>query len=257
MEEVQPTFRAFIARTRGDEGRAWLAALPGLVAEISARWRLTLGDELHGGVLSHVCEATAADGAPAVLKLGPPWSHTADEAAALRSWSGRATPRLLRADVKRHALLLERIEPGTHAGPGEPEDVARVLAAIHVPPPRRLPALGSAVRQRLGSAGAERRASEQKLAWAHAALERLERTQPAPVLVHGDFDDRNLLVCATRGLCAIDPLPCAGDPAYDAGTWVHANRRPGRRARLDAIVAAGGLDRERVRDWAAIVGVHG
>jgi streptomycin 6-kinase len=77
------------------------------------------------------------------------------------------------------------------------------------------------------------------------------------MLVHGDFDDRNLLVCARRGLCAIDPLPCAGDPAYDAGYWVHANRRPGRRARLDAIVAATGLDRERVRDWAAVVGVHG
>ena len=75
------------------------------------------------------------------------------------------------------------------------------------------------------------------------------------MLVHGDFDERNLL-WSRGGLVAIDPWPCVGDPAYDAGYWVHGNRRPGRRARLDALVELG-FDRARVRDWAAIVGVHG
>jgi streptomycin 6-kinase len=74
--------------------------------------------------------------------------------------------------------------------------------------------------------------------------------------VHGDFDERNLLVCERRGLCAVDPLPCTGDPAYDAAYWVHGNRLPGRRARLDALFELG-FDQARVRDWAAVVGVHG
>ena len=75
--------------------------------------------------------------------------------------------------------------------------------------------------------------------------------------MHGDFDERNLLVCDRRGLCAIDPLPFAGEGAYDAAYWIHANRRPGRRARFEAMAAAIDADRRRLRDWCGIVAVHG
>jgi streptomycin 6-kinase len=257
MEEVQPGFRAFVARMFGDEGRAWLASLPAVIEEVAATWRLELGVELPGGHLSYVCEATTADGASAVLKVGPPWPRGRDEITALRMWEGRGAPLLLRSDESQHALLLERIAPGTHPDPGEPTEVARVLQAIHLQAPGGLPPLGETVERRLMWASDQGRASKEKLAWAMATLAELERTAPPAVLLHGDFDERNLLVCARRGLCAIDPLTCVGDPAYDAAYWVHANRRKGRRARLEAIVAATGLPRDRVRDWAGIVGVHG
>lgn len=257
MEEVHSSFRAFVARTFGDGGRAWLASLPALLEDLSARWSLTLGPELHGGVLSYVCDATAADGAPMVLKVGPPWPRVGHEIAALRAWDGVGAPRLLRADEDRHALVLERVDPGTHPEPGEAHDVARVMCALHISAPAGLPPLGETVRRRLARAADEGRASPPRLAWAHVTLAELERSAPPPKLLHGDFDDRSLLVCSRRGLCAIDPLPCVGDPSYDAAYWVHGNRDPGRRARLDAMVAASGLPRERVRDWAGIVGVHG
>lgn len=257
MEEVQAGFRAFVARAFGDEGRAWLAALPELREQVAADWSLRLGAELPGGNLSCTCEAWRDDGSEAVLKLGPPWPRVADEITALQAWNGVATPLLLRADVERRALLLERVRPGLHAEPGSAQQVARVLDAIHIAPPDTLPPLAEVVARRLARAGEEGRASAEKLAWGLATLERLERDPAEPVVVHGDFDDRNLLVCARRGLVAIDPLPCAGDPSYDAATWVHANRRRGRRARLEAIVAAARLPRERVRDWAGVIGVHG
>jgi streptomycin 6-kinase len=257
MEEVQPSFRAFVARTFGDEGRVWLSSLPSMLAELTAEWDVSLGAELRGGLLSYVCEATTADGGSAVVKVGPPWPRVRHEILALRAWDGHGAPRLLRADEERHALLLERIEPGTHADAGDPTGVARVLGALHVHPPDGLPSLAETVRRRLARAADERRASPEKLAWATATVERLERNPPPATLLHGDFDDRNLLVCAQRGLCAIDPLPCVGDPSYDAAYWVHANRRSGRRARLEALVAATGLPRERVRDWAGVIGVHG
>ncbi len=257
MEEVATGFRAFVARTFGDDGRAWLATLPSLLEEIGARWKLELGAELHGGHLSYVCEAVTADGVDAVLKLGPPWPRVRHEVLALRAWGGNGAPSLLRHDVELHALLLERIRPATHADPGTPEDVARLLGAIHVAPPGGLPPLGETVRRRLTWASDQGRASDEKLSWALRTVEHLEQDPVPPVLVHGDFDERNLLVCARRGLCAIDPLPCVGDPAYDAAYWVHANRRPGRRARLEGLVAATGLPRDRVRDWAGVVGVHG
>jgi streptomycin 6-kinase len=255
-ETVEEGFRSFVARTLGDEGRAWLDELPRVVAELEHRWRLTLGRELHGGLLSYVRAAKTRNGRPVVLKIGA-YPRTHHEIAGLRAWGGGAAPELLEADEQRRALLLERIEPGTHPHDAPAKDVAVVLGALRVPAPSGLPTLDSIVARRIENAERDGRASRQKVDWARAAAARLALDAPAPSLVHGEFDERNLLVCTRRGLCAIDPLPCAGDPAYDAGYWVHGNRRPGRRARLHAIVAATGLDRARVRDWAAVVGVHG
>ena len=88
-------------------------------------------------------------------------------------------------------------------------------------------------------------------------IERLEVDPPQPVIVHGDFDWRNLLRCRERGVVAIDPLACVGDPAYDAGYWAYAAGDSGRRARTAEIADALGLDVLRVRAWCAVVAVHG
>ncbi len=189
MEAAPSGFRAFVARTFGDEGRAWLASLPALLDDLSVRWRLRLGPELAGGRLSYVCEVVTADGTPAVLKVGPPWPRVNDEITALRAWNGSGAPSLLRADGDRHALLLERISPGSHPDPGAADDVAGVLAALHVQPPPGLPPLGETVGRRLSRAAKEGRASEEKLAWARTTVDALERDPPAAVLLHGDFDD--------------------------------------------------------------------
>ena len=255
-EAVESGFRAFVARTYGGEGRTWIARLPAVFDELAARWRLELGPELPGGLLACVRTATLADGTEAVLKLGMSPS-TGDEIAAMRAWAGRGVPVLFDADEELHALLLERIEPGDHPADADAAAVGALLRELHVPPDFDVPPLAEIVGERIETALRNGRASKQKASWAIAKLEQLDREASPRALLHGDFDERNLLVCRRRGLCAIDPFPCAGDAAYDAGYWVHGNRRPGRRARLDAIVAAAGFDRERVRDWAAIVGVHG
>ena len=132
-----------------------------------------------------------------------------------------------------------------------------LLRQLQRPADARLRPLVDVARRRLDRAEREGRAAGARLAWARAAVERLAEDEPAAVIVHGDFDERNLLTCRRRGLCAIDPLPCAGDGTYDAAYWVHANRRPGRRARFDRIAAAMGLDRGRLRDWCAVIAVHG
>jgi len=255
-EAVPEGFRAFVVRTFGDEGRGWLERLPAVLAELSERWQLELGPELPGGLLACVRAATMADGTSAVLKIARSPSTT-DEIAGLRAWGGRGAPELYAADESLSALLLERIEPGTHPESASADAVAELLRTLRAVPPAGLPPLAENVRQRVEDAVRDGRASEQKGLWAIETISRLEEEAPTPALVHGDFDERNFLRCARRGLAAIDPIPCSGDPAYDAGTWVHGNRRPGRRARLDAIVAATGLPRERVRDWAAVVAVHG
>ena len=250
MEEVATGFRAFVARTFGDDGRAWLATLPSLLEEIGARWKLELGAELHGGHLSYVCEAVTADGVDAVLKLGPPWPRVRHEDSRA---PGLERGRAVAAAARRRAACApaRAHPPGDACRSRSPQEVASLLSTIHVAPPGGLPPLGETVRRRLTWASGQGRASDEKLSWALRTSPRLEQDPVPAVLVHGDFDERNLLVCTRRGLCAIDPLPCVGDPAYDAAYWVHANRRSGRRARLDGILAGTGLTRERVRDWAA------
>jgi len=256
-ETVQPTFRSSVTRLAGDDARAWLAELPALEAELAGRWRLELGPELPGGLLASVRAVRRSDGTAAVLKLAGPWDRTVDEIACLRRWAGGPAPELLDADGSRGAILLERIEPGAAAIDAGAEHVATLLRQIQLPGNARLRPLVDVVRRRLDRAEADGRASGPRLVWARAAVERLADWSAQAVIVHGDFDERNLLTCARRGLCAIDPLPCAGDGTYDAAYWVHANRRSGRRARFDAISAALELDRGRLRDWCAVIAVHG
>jgi streptomycin 6-kinase len=251
-ELVHETFRSFVARQLGDEGRAWLDALPALVEELAGEWELELGAELVGGVLAFVC---AVDG-ERVLKVAGPWDRPADEIEALRSWDGSGAPRLQRADADRGALLLERIRPGDRAARAGAAEVAALLAALHVEPARFRP-LADVARRRVERAGEQGRARADAVGRALATIAELERDAPPPVLLHGDLDDRNLLTCATRGLAAIDPLPCAGDRAYDAAYWAHANGRPGRGERIAAIAEAAGLDPARVRAWSEVVRVHG
>src|SRR5258707_4464825 len=60
------------AESQGAAGRAWLAALPGLVDEVCRRWSLSLGEVLHGGKWAFVVRVRGGDGAFAVLYVAPP-----------------------------------------------------------------------------------------------------------------------------------------------------------------------------------------
>ena len=104
--EVVETFRSFVARHLGAEGRAWLDGLPALVSEVAADWELELGEELTGGLLAYVAAARTGEGADVVLKVAGPWDRPRDEVACLRAWAGGPAPRLVRADETRGALLV-------------------------------------------------------------------------------------------------------------------------------------------------------
>ena len=257
MEVLAETFRAFVARHFGAAGREWLERLPQVVDDLCAAWDLDLGDELAGGKFSYVAAATTGGGVEVVLKVGPPWRRALDELDALTAWAGRGAPAVVRMDRDRSAVLLERIRPGTRPTDTAAAAVADVLRVLHVEPPRGLPVLGEIVRRRLENAVVEQRTSADHAAAARSKVERLERVAPAAALLHGDFDDRNLLVCEWRGLAAIDPLPCARDPAYDAAYWAHAARRAGVRERRRAIAEAYGVDARRVRLLGEVIAVHG
>src|SRR3954452_14624289 len=94
-----------------DGNEAWLDELPALVDRLAQDWSLTIGLTLRGGHAAFVVEATLAHGTAAVLKIGVPGTRhqLGREAVALRLAQGDGCATLLRDDVDRDALLLERL----------------------------------------------------------------------------------------------------------------------------------------------------
>jgi streptomycin 6-kinase len=72
-------------------------------------------------------------------------------------------------------------------------------------------------------------------------------------VLHGDLENRNILVGQKRDLVAIDPLPSVGDPAYDAGYWAaSAPPAEARDQRCALLAEALDLNPQRVRHWASV-----
>jgi streptomycin 6-kinase len=94
----------------------WLAGLPDLVASVARDWSLRVGRMYEDATEAFVAEATREDGTPAVLKLVIPreGADADHEITALKLTNGRGCARLLRDDVGRGALLLERLGTPLH-----------------------------------------------------------------------------------------------------------------------------------------------
>jgi streptomycin 6-kinase len=256
----------------GATGRAWLAAVPGMVAEFAARWELSLGPPFEGGCVAWVAPAERADGSRVVLKVSFVDEETRHEAAALALWAGRGGVRLLDAEPERGAMLLERLEPGTplldHQDLGEAVSIGcGVLRRLWRPLPTGHPfalvhdlATGWASElpetwERLGRPF-ERVLLDTAVAWC-AELATAEEL----VLVNRDFHLGNVLAAEREPWLAIDPKPLAGERAFDTGHLLRSTlrERPDQ-ARLDHLVEqfAGelALDPARIRAWALVRSVE-
>src|SRR3954463_12524000 len=95
---------------------AWLETLPQLVAALEQQWEITVGRPYRDSTEAFVAEAVCKDGMPAVLKVIVPRDAeaAAHEIAVLRLTDGEGCVRLLRDDVTRGALLLERLGRPLH-----------------------------------------------------------------------------------------------------------------------------------------------
>jgi streptomycin 6-kinase len=158
-------------------------------------------------------------GVPVVLKVTPEPRLAVQELMALRTWE--PSPRVVRvveADPARGALLLEGLVPGTPAsdGPG----LAEVLGELHIPPPEGFPPLSERVDFIFGVLRARHPGDHDA---AHARAAGLARDAVTPVLLHGDLHFGNVLDAGARGLVAIDPRACVGDPAIDAVDFAYAS----------------------------------
>jgi streptomycin 6-kinase len=268
---------------------AWLAALPGRLAELGQRWQVAIGPHFPNLSYNYVAPATRADGQRCVVKLSRHIGDTANEIAALRVWAGRGAAQLLEADQAIGALLVERLEPGTMLSEVAwlDDDRATTIAAemlrqLWRPAPAvrdssvatpcasatgALPASADAPGGALRSLASYTAAYDRNRAalsagkdsfpaalfqCADALRAELLDSTVRPVVLHGDLHHFNVLRAGRAEWLAIDPHGLAGDRCFDVCQFLRNPIRvspAANRRRLDIFCAALGLDRPRVNDW--------
>ncbi|MFD4233551.1 APH(6)-I family aminoglycoside O-phosphotransferase [Streptomyces sp. NPDC058542] len=256
------------SRSSGEEGRAWVAGLPGLVERCIDRWELKRDGGVHSGEASLVVPVLRADGTRAALKLQMPREETTAALIGLRTWNGNGMVRLLDHDAPSSTMLLERLD-GSHTLEAVEDDdeamriLAGLLARLHsVPAPPGLRGLGeiaAAMVEEVPSAVHSLTDPEDRSrlrGWASAVAELVG--EPGDRILHWDLHYENVLAAEREPWLAIDPEPLVGDPGFDlwpaldtgwerieaTGDALRVVRR-----RFDLVTEALELDRGRAAGW--------
>ena len=273
---LDPAFENRMIEVFGENGRSWLERLPTLLAEYSGRWNL----ELHPPFplsYNYVARCTREDGTQAVLKAGVQRGPVGHEMAALHHWDGGGAVRVLESDEAAGVFLLEHLKPGVPIiaiDDAEATTVAaRLMRQIWRSPPDdyEFPSLSDwaeafdLLRQRHG--GTTGPLPREKVQRGEAIYRDLLRSQPDPVVLHGDLHHTNILSAEREPWLIIDPHGVVGDPAFEVGPWLrNPVTDPGERyeerallrqpnvasilnRRLDIFASELALDRKRLRDW--------
>src|SRR5437588_4233309 len=245
---------------------SWFDALPSVLDALAERWGLTLDSTIPRGSVSVVIRCSTHESRDCVLKVSPDRARVEREAAALDQWQTDHTPSVLAVDERAGALLLEAIVPGTPLDESAEypalERLGDLLTALHttgVPDPS-YPSVAKRVAYLFNASSR----IYQRSPWLAdvVPLEVYERgrrlaaqmaEQPAStVLVHGDLTPSNILFGgATRGLVAIDPAPCLGDPAFDAVDLLlwQADDVETVASRVAALAPRMGVPADRMLEW--------
>ncbi len=257
------------AKAEAAGAHEWLRGLNDLVAGIEQDWAVTVGRVYADATEALVADATTADGSAAVLKLivPRPGSAAAHEITALRLAGGDGCVRLLRHDVARDALLLEKLGPSLFEL-GLPlarrlEILCDVASRVWRPAPNadlptaaakgvRLSTVIPALWERLGQPCAERTVAH---ALACAQRRVAAFTTDRAVLVHGDVHQWNTLR-GPDGFRLVDPDGLLAEPEYDLGVLMREDpvellaTDPRDRSRW--LAARTGLDETAIWEWGVV-----
>ena len=257
-----------------DGNAGWLDELPSVVESLAQEWSLTVGTTLRGGHAALVVEATLAEGTAAVLKVGVPGTRRelTFEATALRLAEGDGCANLLRVDLDRGALLLERLGAALYDVVPDPGARHDILCDVAV---RCWRPVGPDVDLPTGADKAHEYAELLPRLWeetgeacsratvedALACMERRRRAHDDrhAVLVHGDVHDFNVLRAMDGSFKLIDPVGLRAERACDLGTIIRCNPEAGDdlHARAKRLANRTGVDAVAIWEWGTIHRVIG
>ncbi|MEV8334854.1 aminoglycoside phosphotransferase family protein [Streptomyces niveus] len=243
----------------------WLGRLPAIAQEALERRELTVERVVApGGGSSLVVLVRRPDGAPAALKVVPPFAAPEAESAALTQWKGWGSVELISGSDG--ALLLERLHTETSLR-SLPEAKALLEAAGTV---RKLwvepvadHGFETVAERTAGQAEAMRGSTDpQVVPLVSAALdarEELLAAGPAELmLLHGAFRQGKVLSGDRAPWLAVGPVPVVGERAYDLARLVRdrvedlvaaASGASATRRRVNKLADSLDIDRERLRGW--------
>ena len=239
-----PYPRQFVQTTKelfGEAGKAWLAKLPKILAELAERWELSLGESFPNLSYNLVLSAWSWPlNTAVVLKIGFPRDELRREMAALTLTHGRGQVRLIASDTNQCALLLPQLQPGTSLWANGLRDddratriAAQVMQSLWQPLPPTAKEAQSFPHVRQWASGLSRLRTNfgggtgpfpaHLVARAESAFAELLDTAVSEstndVLLHGDLHHGNILAHGA-GWLAIDPKGVRGEPAYEVGAWL-------------------------------------
>jgi streptomycin 6-kinase len=250
-----------------DGNQTWLDELPGVVDSLAQDWSLVIGSRFAGGHAALVVEATLLHGTPAVLKIGVPGRSVGPEATVFRLANGEGCAKLLREDVGRQALLLERLGAPMYDLVADRASRHNLLCDVAV---RLWRPIGPDTELRTGAELAEQYADRLPELWEQAGRpcspatvadalncmnrRRLAHDDRSAVLVHGDIHEMNALQASDGSYKLIDPAGLRAEPACDLGTIVRCNPDLGDdlRARTELLASRTGVDATAIWEWGTI-----
>jgi streptomycin 6-kinase len=257
-----------VVASRGQDWADWLDRLPRLTRELLDEWDLRVDGTSAYGNCALVVPVTTADGQRAVLKVQFPHWEAETEHLALRTWAGNGVVQLLRADPRRFALLLERLEPRdltTIDALDACEIVGSTYKRLHVPAGPQFRTLSGELkrwlerfRQLPASAPVPHRYVEQAIALSEDFV-----ADPATDgrLIHTDLHYENMLAAEREPWLVIDPKPLSGDPHFEVAPLIwnrwdevvaSGDLRFAVKQRFYTAIDAAGLDEDRARDWVIV-----
>lgn len=252
-----------------DSGARWLKRFPALVKELEERWEMQVQAPFNLSY-NYVAPVTLNTGGEAVLKLWHPNPELSSEIVALEHYAGRGIVRLLRSDLKRSAMLLERLRPGVPLAEVEDDDeatriIAEVMRQLWIPAPEDPQGVFRTVKKwALGFRRLRKTFDGATGPFPAPLVEQAERlytdliaSSAPPALLHGDLHHWNILSAERAPWLALDPKGLIGEPAYEIGAmtrnkWVSggpAELRAQVERRLAIFEEMLGFDRQRMRGW--------
>lgn len=249
----------------GKLGEQWIDTLSERITICAEQWKLT--DLVVGKHLSYhyiIVARRQEDGTSVIIKLGLDAQNLFQEQTALELYKGYGCVRILVADTKQQALLLEHLIPGTslmslfpHDDSTAVEHTVALIKKLHstqLPTHHTLPTtaeLLATLNYPIEGIRAYHLDKAQRIA------HELIASQPEQVLLHGDLHQANILKGA-HGWCAIDPKGIVGDPAYDVGPFIrnptqqlieHEHAASLIQNRITQFSLLMNIDYERIKAW--------
>lgn len=258
---------------RGPAWAQWLQALPELVRDVMAEWRLvSAGPPMHG-FTALVLPVLAVEDHQAVVKFSWAVDEQEHEHLGLKAWNGDGVVQLYRDDPARGVMLLERLHADRDLTSVDHIEacamVAQFYERLHVPALPELRTLSSYIETWTADLAALPATAPipGRLVELAVALGGRFVEDPATNgrMIHGDLHFENVLAADREPWLVIDPKPMSGDPHYEVAAllwnrWddviASGDVRRTVRRRLSVIVDTAGLDERRARDWTVVRMLH-